>query len=137
MSKEPAEKGFYSLAVPVLDCSHCRKWMVSGKLVEAAFDIDPWFEGFMIAQVTTKKCVIMSSALKNGKRLCQPCLEYNAVGVRCYACSKEVPGSFFVRIFGNFEIGLCCTCYETMPAKQWEEKVAWLSKCHATLPKAE
>lgn len=130
ISKEPEDKAYNEFLVPGLECCHCNKWMVSEKLVDAARDIHPWQEGAMMEQLHRKNINIMAEALKNGERLCVPCLVDKAAGVRCYACQKELPGSFFVRIFGNFEIGLCCTCYETMPAKQWNEKVEWLARLH-------
>lgn len=69
----------------------------------------------------------------NGKPICIDCKESGKIEFTCRMCEQKKPSSKIQESFGYSEGDidyLCTDCYETCPAKIWDEKVEELNSEH-------
>lgn len=67
---------------------------------------------------------------KNHQYICENCVETGTTSFICALCGKEHTTDKIKESFGDPTEYLCKICYETVPAKKWEEAMDRLDKKH-------
>jgi len=66
----------------------------------------------------------------DGKPICIECKEAGKIDILCAMCNERKPSNKEQESFGYPPEYLCKDCYETVPAKQWNEKADELNNNH-------
>lgn len=74
--------------------------------------------------------VYLSSTQVDGDPICKECEAAGKADFLCALCEKRYPSSEVKESIGWPAEFLCKNCYETKPAKIWDEKVDELQEDH-------
>jgi hypothetical protein len=69
----------------------------------------------------------------NGQFMCETCAGADKGTFTCFICKQERPTSQLHQTYGDAEVSTdhtCKLCYETLPAKQWDEAEEKLHEKH-------
>jgi len=108
-------------------CASCRRQMLrkdKAKLFPLTWDFT------QEKQMEKAGVVLESSSRIDDDRICIECEASGKASITCDLCDTLKPSSKKKESFGDPSSYLCTDCYETVPAKQWEEKVEELHKAH-------
>jgi len=98
---------------------------------------DPWQRTFPCYIRATFERQIAKTDIRfvggtNGDRepVCIDCVKAGAITCECALCGKSKPSSEMEESVGDPPEHLCKSCYETVPAKIWDENLAALEESH-------
>jgi len=108
-------------------CPSCGKQMM-GKARRGIF---PLYVGKnQEAQMKERGVVFSSDAMIDGDYICIECKEAGKASITCALCGEKKPSNKVGDSFGAPPEYLCTDCYDSVPAKQWDEKVDKLREVH-------
>lgn len=115
-------KAEYTLIlVPTKACGVCKKTMFDVNLIDIPGVDDQRLRAGM--QINSRK----TGAL--GFEVCAMCAITNKISFICALCNEERRSEMEARAFGTTDPEfLCKACYDTVPARQWDEAVARLTQ---------
>ena len=112
-------------------CSTCGRWMLN-KSAERANNVFAT-EHFELLQeyLALADWRLRSDVTdRNGSEICEQCASEDKGSFECALCGEVRESSQKVRSVGDPPEFLCMVCYETKPAKVWEEKYKELLEAH-------
>lgn len=108
-------------------CNSCQKIMIDD--INNAF-FPKYFKLNRAEQMIQADMVYTSSVLMNGKLICVECEKKGKANFLCYLCNKTKTSEKVHESFGYPTDYLCSDCYETVPAKKWNEVIDELNEDH-------
>jgi len=112
-------------------CPICSKWMLYKEVKRWEGTPFPrWVKIDFDAQLKKAGWVTVSQVKVDDHHICDECASAGKADFLCALCGKRKPTSEIQERFGDPSEFLCKQCYETVPAKQWEEKVESLEADH-------
>lgn len=115
--------------IDVSDCPLCGKTMV--KVAAVAPEPFPrYFRNTLEAQMERAgwKHAVYSGG--TSRYVCAACVEEYKESFTCVLCKKELPLKLSKESFGDPPVNLCVRCYESVPAKTWDDKCEELREAH-------
>jgi len=82
------------------------------------------------AQMKRAGFVYSTNTEVDGKPICIECKDAGKVDILCAMCKERKPCDKEKDSFGYPPEYLCVDCYETVPAKKWDDKVDDLNASH-------
>lgn len=82
------------------------------------------------AQMKAAGITFQSSVKVDDEPICKECAEAGKADFLCAMCEQRKPTSKINESYGDPAEYLCKDCYETVPAKVWDEKLDQLSEAH-------
>jgi len=82
------------------------------------------------SQLERANIAVASITKQDDAFVCKECVKAGKITFECVACKQRKPTSKVKDDFGYPPEHLCIDCYETMPAKQWDELVEKLEEVH-------
>lgn len=108
-------------------CASCRKPMMK----KAPYGLFPLsIDHDQAAQTARAGVVIESMSTIDDKKICVECEKAGKAFSTCALCKTPKPSSRIEESFGEPAEYLCSDCYETVPAKVWDEKAQELRDRH-------
>lgn len=131
---ESGGRAYGTMLVGLQRCGGCNKWMVEPLSSHKPFPFH--YQTSFEKQCAAAGWAINGYATKSvGDRevpICRACKAADVGSFKCALCEQERKSSQSEEVFG-FGDGadhLCKPCYETTPAKAWNEKCDELEKSH-------
>jgi hypothetical protein len=119
--------------VEIAKCPTCDHFMLKGDL-ERLEGFTPYWEKVTITVQAERAGWRWWSWQRNseGRHICQTCASEGKATFRCSLCKQERSSSQKHTSIGHPDGAdhLCAVCYETVPAKKWQEKYDALSDEH-------
>lgn len=120
--------------LPISACPICQKLML-GLRHGTTKDIDERFTGpwdIGIGHQLKRMGGVSGSGIedKDGDRICQECANAGRATFVCALCKTERSSADEQESFGDPLEQLYKVCYETVPAKKWDEEVEKLREVH-------
>lgn len=110
-------------------CHLCQKDMVTKP--EGGYDTWPhWIGNDLKAQTERAGFVFRSRIKVDDEYICTECEQKGRATFECALCGQRKPTDKIKSSFGDPPEFLCMDCYESVPAKTWEEKIKELHKQH-------
>lgn len=111
-------------------CAICERAMVP--LAATRANVWPvFYSDTLEAQAKRGGFPIASNLTRDGDAICRACAQEGRAGFTCAHCEQFRTTDQAVRVFGiDDQDVLCQTCYETVPAKQWDGVVQTLHDRH-------
>lgn len=107
-------------------CSCCKKPMMK----EAPYGVFPnWLKLNQKEQAIKADIQIFHSTIGYDK-ICKKCVEDGIVTFECHLCNTKKPLNKIQKEIGSPSDYLCSDCYETIPAKMWDEKIEEMEENH-------
>lgn len=108
-------------------CPSCKKTM----MIKANRGIFPylWLKG-QATQMGESGVVYVSKSKIDDDYICIECESKGKASFKCGICSERQNSAEIQQSFGDPPEHLCKTCYETTPAKQWDQKLELLEEKH-------
>jgi len=123
---------YAKMIVAISSCPICKKIMING-YNETYYDLSTfpvnWMVGFT-AQIKRAGWVISSGIKVNDEYICTECKLAGRGYFNCALCGEEKPLNKEKESFGDPAEYLCSDCYESIPAKVWDDKVNDLRMQH-------
>lgn len=120
--------GYARVLIEVCKCPGCSKWMVK-KPRTGPEPFPPYFRLQLPVQLERAGILFISQSTdENDNPICTECEAAGKGGFRCALC-KQVKTKA-EETFGYPAESLCTDCYETTPAKVWDEKCDQLRNDH-------
>jgi hypothetical protein len=128
----PKIEGSYGImAVEVHSCAVCKKTMVFGPDRQYLRQTFPLYQDMAFGKQLDRAGWEQASDMEvDGKHMCQKCAKAGLAMFECALCGQKVAGNAVEESFGDPAEFLCKRCYETVPAKTWNEKVTALRERH-------
>lgn len=121
--------GYFTFRVRTECCGQCKKEMIHKP--EAHNRTFPeYVDDNLKAQAGRAGLAINSGSEFEGRFVCEDCINSGVVNFVCLLCYKTKKTNEIKASFGTAEHHLCGDCYETVPAKVWDDKVNELNKEH-------
>jgi len=115
-----------------IKCPICEKLMV--KKVPRDYYTQSFFPGYINmnqdAQMNRAGLVYISDVKVDDCNICVECKESGKADFKCDLCGERKPTEKIQESFGYPPDFLCKDCYDTTPAKIWEEKIEQLESDH-------
>jgi hypothetical protein len=134
VTERSAPTAYGTMVVGLHRCGGCERWMV-----EPLSDYKPfpgYFLSSFVAQVKAAGWAINGYATKSvdGKDvpICKDCKEADVGDFVCALCGQARKSSQVQEAYGYGGNGdyLCKPCYESVPAKRWDDRCDELEKAH-------
>lgn len=110
-------------------CPKCLKTMMKEDKLRYSGVFPVWRELNQQSQMKKAGIVFQSMVKSNNRYICVECAEGNKATIHCALCKQDKPSNKQKESFGCDPAEfLCSDCYETVPAKVWEEKVEKLQE---------
>jgi len=126
----PSREGMVgTVQIDVHDCPLCARTML---LVEspARLPFPRWMENTLEKQMARVGWVHAVYSGISSRYVCSRCVEEGKEILACTLCKKEIPLKLVKESFGDPPEWLCMNCYETVPAKAWDDKCGELTEKH-------
>ena len=124
------EDGYALFAAKITECSICHKLMVKRLKFPNSSFFPMWRNNDQDAQMTRAGFVYISDIKVDDNYICVECKQQGKADFKCELCDERKPTSKIQESFGNPSVFLCRDCYETVPAKIWDEKCDELEEEH-------
>lgn len=126
------DEDIMSFAVLVTKCPICGKKMVAKPhaLLLRARVFPPFWKNNFTAQAKRAGLVFISHVKVDDEFICNECHEKDLASFLCTGCGERKKTSKEKESFGDPPEYLCEDCYNTMPAKKWDELVEKLHNIH-------
>ena len=121
--------GHFVFRVRTERCGQCEKQMIC-KPESSNRTFPDYYKDNLEAQAKRAWLVINSANEFNGRFICECCVKSGSVNFTCELCHETKKTNEIEESFGASEHHLCKKCYETVPAKYWDEKVEELNDDH-------
>lgn len=118
---------YLEMVIEATKCYLCKKIMLpkkSGRIFPKYMNMD------QDAQMKRAGFVYSTNIEVDGKRICVECKNAGKADIQCVLCNEKKPSDKVQQSFGYPPEYLCKDCYETKPAKIWEEKCDKLLEDH-------
>lgn len=118
------------MLVALDECPICHKYMVHAPAGTRKL-FPPHYTGCGFEEQLKRADWVVASAVKVDDHLiCAPCAGQGKATFFCYLCQTTKPTSEICEDFGDPAEFLCKQCYETVPAKRWNEATQRLRELH-------
>lgn len=108
------------------ECPICRVRMLN----KDKNNLFPYYVGMnQEAQMKKAGMEFKGSVFVKGSHICKKCEESGKATIKCELCGETKSSVKIQESFGEGSF-LCSDCYETIPAKQWDEKYEELLEEH-------
>ena len=125
------EGNWAEMLVELKKCHICGKFMLPDYHNYFAKSIFPtYFPIDFDAQLKKAGWGKMSDIKVDDEYICQECAKAGKADFLCVLCKQRKPTDKEKESFGDPPEFLCSDCYETIPAKVWDEKVEELHGLH-------
>lgn len=122
---------YVSVLIEAKQCHICKNVMVrKGTAYFNGGHFPNWRDMTLEKQVEAADLRIESRAIVDGHYICQTCCDEGKADFLCALCNIRRPSTEIKQSFGEPAEYLCGTCYNTVPAKIWEEKSDTLTQLH-------
>jgi len=119
-------------------CSICGKKMLkitakmAGNLTSLNFNLFPHYYVHNLRAQMNRAFIVFQSNMKdkNNNYICEECVKEGKSTFVCALCGEKRSSDLREESFGDPPEFLCKICYETVPAKIWEEKKEELYNTH-------
>ena len=119
----------YGLVLVQLNpCSLCKKFMLSANIQNRCFLL--YYKNDIEHQISRAGWVEQSNIKVDDKYICRECEREGKADFLCSLCKQRKSTKKIEDSFGDPPEFLCKDCYETIPAKIWNEKRNKLQKIH-------
>jgi hypothetical protein len=126
------DTAYATMLVGLKKCSICGKWMIAEPNQTSLHRTFPW--GMSISFTTQVKRAgwVIASGVEDSarKEICVECRDAGKLRLKCIHCQQMITSDQVKESFGEPPDYLCNNCYETMPAKKWNELVEELESLH-------
>ena len=121
---------FYGLVLVELEkCPLCHKYMID--IIGVKYGLFPkWRRITIEKQIERAGWAQRSSVKVDDKNICNECVKAGKADFLCALCKQRKPTNKIKDSFGDPAEFLCTDCYETVPAKVWDEKTSKLREKH-------
>lgn len=118
---------YVEMLIEAKKCPICSKVMIH----KAKAGIFPMYIAInQDAQMKNAGIVFTSNVSVDDKLICVECEASGKADFKCELCGERRPTNLIQESFGYPPEFLCKVCYETVPAKQWDEKTDELYDQH-------
>jgi hypothetical protein len=110
-------------------CPECGRYMVT--VPQDSYGTFPY--GFTLCFTAQAKAAgfgIKSGLLGGDNFICTDCATIGKAWFTCYHCQEKKSSDKMYDSFGDPPDYLCTDCYETVPAKEWNEIIHRLNQSH-------
>ena len=125
-------KDFATFAIAIKKCEKCNRDMVvepsSAHYKRSTFPIQ--LSNNFLAQAERAGFVIQSKIKVDGEYICTDCTDAGLADFLCALCGKRKLANKKELSFGEPPEYLCSDCYKTTPAKEWDDKIEYLTEQH-------
>jgi len=121
--------GYGKVLVELEKCPLCGKYMVDAK--GAKYGLFPKYININIDKQMERAGWVLRSCTKvDDKNICSECTEAGKADFLCTLCKQRKPTDKIKEEIGDPTEYICTDCYETMPAKEWDEKICKIREIH-------
>lgn len=122
---------YFKMLVEVKKCHLCKKFMMPKANSQFNGGVFPnYIHINQDAQMKMAGFVYSTRIEVDGECICEECKNAGKVDILCAMCEQRKPSDKQQESFGYPPEYLCKDCYETVPAKKWEDKVDELQQSH-------
>lgn len=123
------DTNLYTFFVRTKICPVCKKQMVRSQLGVVTFGNDPLS---FHSQCAAAGIVLESHAEdEHGNAICKECVDNGRAKFICSLCRRTFPTDMIQKSVGSYlRSHLCKECFNTVSAKEWEDKVQELEENH-------
>ena len=118
----------FLIEIEVPTCKKCGSLLVLSECKD--YRVFSWLKPAVMQQLEKAGVKVQTAiAPMNGGPICTECAGDKSV-YECYCCSRKIKEEEIQESFGWPQEHLCKHCYETVPAKTWDELVNELRESH-------
>ncbi|MCJ7507540.1 MAG: hypothetical protein MUO85_02265 [candidate division Zixibacteria bacterium] len=129
ISDELGQTHYGKVLVELEKCHICHRYMINSR--DAKYGLFPKYDKITIEkQMERAGWVQRSSVEVDEKYICCECAEAGKADFHCSLCNQRRLTDKIQESFGDPAEFLCTPCYESVPAKVWDEKVEKLREVH-------